>query len=324
MIWYSIIRPLKEFDEFLEDTLASTFYIKDIEDCEVIFTADEECEAVEIARKVCARHPQILTKIIIDSKIYCTNPKLSNLIKGWDVASGQYVLMVDSNIWFPEDTLLRITSMWGYKSDVGIVCSPPIGTIPENYWAWVEIAWLNTFQAKWQVIVDFIGYGFVQGKVMAVNKKQFESFGGLAALASTPSEDASATKLIRKAGYKIRLASKLFTQPLGHRSFKAVWDRQVRWARLRRMTFPFWYSFEIFLSALPNLLLLLLFPHSYWLILIFWMLSYMGEMSLAYFSDWPRVLPLEMLIRDLMMIPIWTMGWFGNSLNWAGEKINLK
>lgn len=321
-IWYSILRPLKENDAFLESTLESTFHIKDIEDCEVFFAADEECVAVETARNVCARHPDVSTKIIIDSKIHCKNPKLNNLIKMWDSTTGQYVLMVDSNILLPYDTLLRLNSMWSYR--VGMICSPPLGTEPENYWAWVECCFLNTFQAKWQRIVDFFGYGFAQGKVMMVSKKQFEHYGGLPALASEPCEDASATKLIRKAGYKVKLASTLFQQPLGRRSFRAVWNRQVRWAKLRRTTFPLYYSLEIFFSALPNLLLLLFFPHNFIIILLFWASSYIGEMILAYSCNWPRVLPLDMLLRDFLMIGIWTIGWVGTSWDWAGKKIQLK
>lgn len=324
MIRYSIIRPLKEYDEFLWNTLTSTFKIDNIEECEVIFAAEEECTATDMAQMISSNFPNIPSKIIINSKIHCENPKLSNLIKGWNVAEGHWILMVDSNIFLPFDTLHRLFKVW--NPYVGIICSPPLGTEPESFWAEVECAYLNTFQAKWQRIVDYFNFGFVQGKVMVVCKQQFEKLGGLTALASEPCEDASATKMVRRAGLKVRLASKLFSQPLGERSLQQVWNRQIRWAQLRRVTFPLWYSLEIFLSAMPNLLLFILFPHSFLIILLFWASSYIGETLLAYSFGWHRSLiqPLAMLVRDFMMIGVWIRGWFGTSWNWNGKTIRLK
>src|SRR6185312_5716576 len=56
--------------------------------------------------------------------------------------------------------------------------------------------------------------------------------------ARVPAEDAAATKIAREAGLKIRLMPRPFVQPLGLRKARDVWDRQVRWAKLRRKTFP--------------------------------------------------------------------------------------
>ncbi len=42
-----------------------------------------------------------------------------------------------------------------------------------------------------------------------------------------------------------------FEQPLGYRSLRDVYSRHVRWARLRRATFPAWFSIEILNGNLP-------------------------------------------------------------------------
>ena len=76
--------------------------------------------------------------------------------------------------------------------------------------------------------------------------------GGIEALGAEIAEDAAATKIVRAHGLDVRLVDRPFEQPLGPRSVTQVWDRQVRWARLRRATFPIFYAPEILTgSTLP-------------------------------------------------------------------------
>ncbi len=323
---YSIIRPLQENSEFFAQTCNSTFLLYHIEECEIIFTADETVDpkVIEIVKVICAQYPHISAKIIIDSDKYAQNPKLNNLYKGWKVAQGIWILMIDSNILLPRDTLWRFSSVWNITT--GLVCSPPIGTHPDNFWAQVECTFLNTFQAKWQKLANFFNYGFAQGKVMFCHKHLLESLGGLLALDIEACEDAAATKLIRQENLQVHLVKKLFHQPLGHRSFSIIWQRQVRWARLRRITFPHWYTIEILASAMPFLVSLVIFPANYFMILVSWGATYLGEIVLAKMSNWPLSWqsPFAMLIRDFLMIGIYFAGWWGKTFKWGKKQLTLE
>ena len=53
-----------------------------------------------------------------------------------------------------------------WRRDTGLVCAPPIGCRPDGFWAELECAFLNTYQARWQYLADTIGVGFAQGKTM--------------------------------------------------------------------------------------------------------------------------------------------------------------
>ena len=72
-----------------------------------------------------------------------------------------------------------------------------------------------------------------------------EAGGGIEALGAEIAEDAAATKLIQKAGLSAHLVDAPFVQPLGPRRWREVWARQVRWARLRRATFPLHFAPEL-------------------------------------------------------------------------------
>ena len=107
----------------------------------------------------------------------------------------------------------------------------------EGFWAELECAFLNTYQARWQYIADAFGFGFAQGKTMLWRRADLERAGGIEALANEVAEDAAATKVVRGAGLKVQLVDRPFPQPLGYRTAAEVWHRQVRWARLRRASF---------------------------------------------------------------------------------------
>ncbi len=98
----------------------------------------------------------------------------------------------------PRDYIQRLFASW--RADTGLVASPPIGCRPDGLWAEVECAFLNTYQARWQYIVDTFGFGFAQGKTMLWRRADLDAAGGIEALAKEVAEDAAATKVVRDAG----------------------------------------------------------------------------------------------------------------------------
>ncbi len=323
MVEFSIIRPLCDNEQFLAQTLGSSFTLDlPCTDYEVIFCAEPDSPAVECARMLCVTHPHISSHLVITSPTrHLDNPKLQNLQKAWRHARGKWLILADSNVMLSHDTTQRLRAVW--TDDTGMVCSPPLGTQPENFWAMVECAFLNTFQGKWQLLANAIGHGYAQGKIMMVNKDQFEHWGGLPALDQEACEDAAATKLVRAHGHKVRLTKELFEQPLGTRSFRAIWNRQLRWARLRRSTFPLEYGAELLVTPLPSLPMFWLFPIPS---LCLWLVGYIIELTIAYYRGWPTSwrLLLALPVRDLLLIALWCAGWFGHSIEWGGKKLALE
>src|SRR5437762_2077147 len=80
----------------------------------------------------------------------------------------------------PAVTILRPVADW--KADTGVLCSPPIGSLPAGLWSEVECAFLNTYQARWQYAADSAGIGFAQGKTMLWRRQDLVAAGGIGAL----------------------------------------------------------------------------------------------------------------------------------------------
>ena len=121
--------------------------------------------------------------------------------------------MTDSNVFMPKTYLARIFARW--TKNTGLVASPPLGTDPENFYAHLEAAFLNSYQARWQLTSDSIGNGFAQGKTLFWYQDILNRAGGIEALTCELAEDAAATKVIRQQGLKVHLTAMPFAQPLG-------------------------------------------------------------------------------------------------------------
>jgi ceramide glucosyltransferase len=231
----TILRPACGIENHIEETLASAFAI-DYPDFEIVFcVADENDPVIPLIRRLMAAHADVPSRLLTGDDPISINPKLNNLVKGWREARHDWIIMADSNVLIPPNYIDELLARW--TSEVGLVCSPPVGIRPEGIGAELECAFLNTHQARWQLTADAFAMGFAQGKTMLWRRADLDRAGGIAALASEPAEDAASTKIVKSTGHRVRLVRNPYPQPLGHRPLADIWKRQLRWARLRRATF---------------------------------------------------------------------------------------
>lgn len=323
----SILRPVRGLETDLEETLTSGFRLT-YPSYEIIFCcADADDPVIPLVERLIAAHPQVKARLLVGDDRVSINPKLNNLVKGWDAASADWIIMIDSNVLLPPDTLERLLALW--LDGVGLVTSPAFAVRPRTFWAEVEAGFLNTFHARMMLAADSLGLGFAQGKILFWRRADLERAGGIRRLAGEVAEDAAATKIVRKSGRRVKLAEQPFAHPLGRRRFMEIWLRQLRWARLRREAFAGVFSVEIlFGGILPALALTpvlaangisLAWPLAY---LVIW---YGTELAMAAYVRWPvsARTPLALLVRDLLIPPLWIAAWLGNEFNWRGNAMAI-
>jgi ceramide glucosyltransferase len=321
----SLVRPVCGIENYVEETLASAFAL-DYPRYEIVFcVALAQDPVVPTVRRLMAAHPEVPARLLVGNEKISDNPKLNNIYKGWRGAAHEWIVLADSNVFMPPDYIQRLISAW--RPDTGLVCSPPVGCRPTGFWAELECAFLNTYQARFQYTADTISMGFAQGKSMLWRRDILEEAGGIRALASELAEDAAATKVVRRAGLRVRLVDAPFEQPLGRRSATEMWRRQVRWARLRRTSFKAYFMPEIlaggawplaaaaFAAAQSDLSLA-------WVpaLAIVW---YGSEAVLAWAAGWHLSVrsPLAWVLRDLLLPAIWFNGWLGSTFVWRGNQM---
>jgi hypothetical protein len=199
----SLVRPLFGLDNYAADTLRSTFDL-DYPRYEILFcVAAASDPVVPLVEDLIAEYPNANAKLLIGDDRVSGNPKLNNVVKGWRAASHDWIVLADSNVLMPRDYIRQLFASW--RADTGLVASPPVGCRPQGVWAELECAFLNTYQARWQYVIDSFGRGFAQGKTMLWRRADLERAGGIAALGKEVAEDAAATKIVRSSGLNVRL-----------------------------------------------------------------------------------------------------------------------
>jgi ceramide glucosyltransferase len=324
----TLLRPVCGVDNCADETLGSGFRL-DYPDYEIVFcVARADDPVVALVNRLIEAHPHVPTRLLIGDDRISANPKLNNVVKGWAAARHDWIILADSNFLMPRDYIQRLLARW--QPDTGLVCSTPIGARPGNFWAELECAFLNTLQARWQYVGAALGFGFAQGKTMLFRRDLVERGGGIGALGDEPAEDAAATKLVRRQGRHVNLVDNPFEQPLGRRSAAEIWSRQLRWAKLRRITFPHFFLPELLTgAALPIVAgayaasrLGSSVAATIALLLVLW---FGAEAVLARVAGWHFSLrmPFALVLRDALLPALWVAAWLSNDFVWRGNAMTL-
>lgn len=324
----TILRPVAGLENNLERTLRSAFEL-DHPKIEIIFCVAAADDAViPLIRQLRAEYRAVASLLLIGDDPVSSNPKLNNLVKGWKAARYDWVVMADSNLLLPKNYIARLFARW--KNNTGLVTSPPVGTEPGNFAAELEAAFLNTYQARWQLVSDTIGNGFAQGKTLFWRYDVLGQAGGIKALAAEMAEDAAATKIVRRQGLKVRLTAMPFALPLGARKFGAVWSRQIRWAKLRRDSFPLFFCLEILSGPLIPfgcmLAAALSGVTSFAVFISFVFVWYAMEILVALMVGWPACARqcAAMLVRDILLPAVWLSAFGRRGYSWKGHSIDMR
>lgn len=323
----SLIRPVCGLENEIEATLGSTFDL-DYPNYEIVFCVAEESDpVVPLVRRLMSEHPERPTRLLVGDDRISINPKLNNMVKGWKAALYDWVVITDSNLLLPKDYLQTLLGRWSDKT--GMICAPPVGGRPIGFWAELECATLNEYEAMWQLVADAVGVAFAQGKTLFTRKEIFDAAGGIEVLAEEPAEDAAATKVIHRSGLHVRLVPGPFIQPLGRRSFAEVWGRQVRWARLRRDTFPLIHLPEALVGFLPPLILGAILvatgAMSIGLLILLAIAWYASEGLLAWLAGWHLSWrsPVLWLVRDALLPVLYVAAFTGKQFTWRGTAMDV-
>ena len=164
------------------------------------------------------------------------NPKVCNLIPGYELARHDLILISDSNVRVWPGYLSALSHC--VREDVGVVTAVVAGIHGRGLGGRLEAAYLNTCVARWMWIAYAIGYPCVIGKTMLFRRSVMNRFGGLRNLAKYVAEDYMAGQAMHRLGYRVELLREPVGQYIGTYSFKAFWNRHLRWGRIRRSQSP--------------------------------------------------------------------------------------
>ncbi len=324
----SIVIPVKRLEPKIEAAFASVFS-QSYPDFEVLITAaEQESPVIAAARQAAARFPGVSVRFLLGNPRFTLNPKVSNLAPALATASHDLVLVKDANIRLADGQLAELVHDLGPQ--VGMVCAVPIGVEPATFWAEVECAMMNGHAAPLLFGASVLGLDVGFGKVMLFDRRDFFRVEGVAVMAPTFGDDHAFAKALARIGLRTVFSGGVIRQSMGARTFRDVWDRQLRWMVIRRDEAPLVFLAEPFFGALFSSFAGAFGAASLglpWLpltlaTLVGWLA---GETFVVAVRGWGwswRV-PFAGLCRELLVVALWARAWFARKVQWQWRPFNV-
>ena len=326
----SILKPLKGSDLGLEENLETFFQIEYAPGFELIFSiADAADSAGPIVRKLMAEYPAVRARLNVGAVEVGPNPKVNNLVNAYREAQHDLVLISDSNVRVEPSYLTKLVSEM--RPGVGIVSAAVSGTHPEGIGGILEALYLNTFYIRGNILAKTVGIPCVVGKCMLFRRSVAARFGGLEALGRYLAEDYMAGVAMRKLNLDVVISRRPVVQHVSFQTFKAHWDRHVRWGRIRKVQAPLAFIGEFFTSSLVSGLC------GAWAMSSLFDFYPSGVLAL-HFAFWSAcdflvlmriepnfhpLTPIAWFAREILALPLWIHVASGNTVSWRGSKLKV-
>jgi ceramide glucosyltransferase len=332
----TLLKPLKGCDSETRRCLESWFEQDYGGPVQLLFgVASREDAVCDLLSEVIAQFPAADAQLVICDAMLGPNAKVSSLIQLEAVAKHEIIVISDADVKVPKELLSNVVAPLA-KEDVGLVnCFYRFANPTTLAMRWEAIAvnadfWSQVLQSRTLKPIDF-----ALGAVMTTSRTLLKQSGGFETLVDYLADDYQLGNRIARKGKRIALSSIVAECWEAPRGWSDIWQHQLRWARTIRICQPVPFFFSILSNATlwPLLLFtsMVLTRHSYRHSLNLLLLPLLLGFSLRLFV----ALKLEerltredehytyfwlIPVKDLLNVGIWAFAFFGNEVQWRGER----
>jgi len=326
----TILKPLKGLEVDLYVNLAS-FCRQDYPTFEIIFgVADRNDPAVPVVRRLQASFPDVAINLVIDSRLYGTNLKVSNLHNMSRLARHDVIVIADSDIRVPSDYLRRIVPPL-QDTKVGIVTCLYRASGKDSVPTMMESLFVNTdFSPSVLVarLVEARRYAF--GATIALRRSVLAEVGGFLPLANHLADDYFLGKRVAEHGYDVALSDLVVETVLAAEPWTQLIEHQLRWARTNRSSRPGGYFASVVTYGVLWATLNLLYNQGSGSALFVAVLMY-GARMLTASAVAKRYLEAPLRPQEILLIPvkdlfnavIWALAFLGDTVQWSGNEFRV-
>jgi ceramide glucosyltransferase len=324
----SAIIPIKLLDPGFETAQASMFG-QDYPAYEVLIgAAEQESPALDAARRIAASHPAVSCRFLRSAGTAAVSPKLNNLAPPLASASHDLVFTKDSNITLDPGAMAAFVQ--NFTQGVGLVVGVPVAVRARNFAGRIEAFSING-HARLLLAASALGLGFGVGKAMLFRRSDLAKAGGIAAISDTLAEDTAISIVLARQGLKTVFSHRTAAQETGARTFREIYERQLRWSIVRRkherVTFPLEPLASPLPAAVAGALAAPLVSYPAWLgfslTLLLW---FCAETGFALCKGWggSRWSPLTFLGREILALVAWLRAFTTHDVVWAQVRFDAR
>ena len=329
----SVLKPVHGLEARLKENIES-FFRQDYPDYEVLFAADEADDpALEVVREVCARYPRIRSRVLVTGTPW-PNPVVYSFHCLAEAAAHNILVTTDSDVGVDSHYLREIVPPL-LDPLVGMVTCVYRGKNAAGFFSGLTAIGMSVEMTAGVLVANLLeGMKFGLGPTTVVRKDSLASIGGYSALKDYIAYDFAIGNLIAKTGYRVVLSGHIIDHLVNQKSFRRMWQNQLRWAQTTRYSRPKGHFGSGLIFAVPYGLLGFLAAAGlgHWglgaLLLSATVLNRMAE---AWLVGWmvvrdPQVRRAPWLypLRDLLGFLVWFASYLNLRYVWRDSRFELK
>jgi ceramide glucosyltransferase len=329
----SVLKPVHGLEAQLKQNIES-FFQQDYPDYEILFAADEADDpALDVVREVCARYPQIRTRILVTGTPW-PNPVVYSFHCMAEAAAHEILVTTDSDVEVGPRYLREVVAPL-LDPKVGMVTCVYRGKNAAGFFSGLTAVGMSVEMTAGVLVANLLeGMKFGLGPTTAVRTDSLASIGGYTALRDYIAYDFAIGNLIAKAGYRVALSGHVIDHVVNQKSFARMWQNQLRWAQTTRYSRPKGHFGSGLIFAIPYGLLGFLAAAGlgHWGIgALLLGVAVLNRLAEAWLVGWlvvrdPKVRSAPWLypLRDLLGFAVWFASYLKLRYVWRDSRFELK
>jgi ceramide glucosyltransferase len=317
----SILKPLYGFEARLEANLTSLARSATDNVQVLCGVRDPNDAALAVVARVKAAFPQCRIEVVVDPRVHGHNLKVSNLINLYERATGDVIVIADSDILVSDDYVARVTAPLS-DSRVGLVTCMYRGRASNAFISRLGSLFIDTWFIPSVRVASHLGdrsFGF--GATLALRRDTLEAIGGLACMKDQLADDYWLGELIHRLGLSTVLSRVIVETDIAEASFSDLWLREIRWMRTIRSLNPVGFAATFITHTFPMLLLALLIDHSDAVVAVA-AIGLLARIGLQRRAAEPALWLLP--LRDTLSLIEWAFALTGRTVTWRDATLSLE
>lgn len=324
----SLLKPLHGAEPGLRQNLTAHFLLRFSNPVQIVSGVQRADDpAADVARAVMAEHPGIRAMVVVGDRPEVANRKIANLIQIFPHATGEILVLTDSDIKPPPDHLRRVTAALA-EPGVGVVTCPYFGEGETGFWSDIAAQGLS-YQFLPNVITG-VSLGMAtpcMGSTIALRRETLARIGGFDAFGATLADDYAIGAGVRALGLRSVTAPAPVAHSCTETTLGEVFRHELRWARTIKGVDLAGHAGSVVTHPVPLALLAVLFTGFSPLAVALLVTAAVARFLLSVAIDRAvgrrgRLLWL-LPLRDMLSFSIFVASFLGQAVEWRGEKFHV-
>lgn len=328
----TVFKPICGLEHGMDENLRS-FCEQDYPEYQIIFGLHgEDDDAIPVIQKLIADYPQLDLEVVVDTRLYGSNHKVSNLINMFPSAKHEILLVADSDMRVNKNYLHDIVAPFANVANGAVTCLYS-GRTDNGVASKLNAMFINEWFLPSVLISNALkDISYCLGATMAVRREILTDFGGFEVLADYLADDYMLGQMVTERGYKVHLSHTIVENLSYEPSYKSLFLHELRWARTLRAVEPLGFlgtflTDTLVISCITALFALLFTQHSF---LPSWILGIAITARILLHLQVKSALDLDgrgsillIPVRDLISFVIRIVSFTGHSVEWRNHTFSV-